>query len=206
MWDDFPERLRTGRQALPDGEHTDQEKCQTEGVSRPCKASTVRTRKAELVAAARMAVREGMPIASLVSLTALLDPSIVEKVIDAYWIADGVEPSTYTIEPWLELPSLARVAGCLELDAVQRLDDIRANLEGHRRKGLTQKNLKLIRRYLPERLERESSSARILMSEARFAARACHCKGRGHGADGGRYCDFYVRSRPPTKSYRHPTG
>ena len=39
----------------------------------------------ELVAAARMAVRTGVAIADLNSLSALLAPDVAEKVLDAYW-------------------------------------------------------------------------------------------------------------------------
>ena len=52
---------------------------------RPCSASTIRYRRAELVAFCRMAVKLGTPIERLTTLGALLRPDIVELVIDAYW-------------------------------------------------------------------------------------------------------------------------
>jgi hypothetical protein len=52
----------------------------------PCSPGTIRTRLAELVAMARLAVRQlGVPIESLTSLATLLHPDVVERVIDAYW-------------------------------------------------------------------------------------------------------------------------
>jgi hypothetical protein len=47
----------------------------------PCSPGTIRTRRAELVAMARMAVRLGVPIESLTSLAALLHPDLVELPI-----------------------------------------------------------------------------------------------------------------------------
>jgi hypothetical protein len=61
------------------------------------KTSTVETRLAEIQAFARRAVSLGIPIASLMSLSALLDPEFVEKVIDAYWRTDE-RPKTYVID------------------------------------------------------------------------------------------------------------
>ena len=45
-----------------------------------------------------MAVRRGVAIETLNSLSALLDPRIVEKVLDGYWEQDGETPRTYTID------------------------------------------------------------------------------------------------------------
>jgi hypothetical protein len=58
---------------------------------RPCKASTVRTRRAELLAAGRLAVRLGVMIESLTSLHALIHPDLSGRVLGAYWDEDGVE-------------------------------------------------------------------------------------------------------------------
>ena len=43
-------------------------------------------------AAARMAVKTGVPIDSLNSLSALLAPDVAEKVLDAYWRRNGEIP------------------------------------------------------------------------------------------------------------------
>jgi hypothetical protein len=61
---------------------------------RPLKPSTIRQRRMELAAAARMAVRTGVAIGDLRSLSALLSPDVVEKVLDAYWAKNGETPNT----------------------------------------------------------------------------------------------------------------
>jgi integrase len=115
---------------------------------RPCKQSTVRTRRAELKAAARMAVRQGVPIETLTSLAALVHPDVAELVIDTYWKADGPEPGVYTIDLGWKFLSIARAMGCLDETALERLDDMRASLEFYRRGGLTEKNMALIRQVV----------------------------------------------------------
>src|SRR5262249_15004046 len=56
---------------------------------RPLKEATIRTRQAEIQAAARMAVKIGVAIESLNSLAALLAPDVAEKVLNAYWEKNG---------------------------------------------------------------------------------------------------------------------
>jgi hypothetical protein len=58
--------------------------------------TTRRVMRARLQAFARMAIRCGVAIEALDSLSALLDPSVVESVIDRYWERDGETPSSYT--------------------------------------------------------------------------------------------------------------
>src|SRR6202140_2771577 len=117
---------------------------------RPCKLSTIRTRRTELVSFAKKAVRLGIPISELSSLAALLDPDIVERVINDQWKKDGEEPKVFTIDLAKKLVSMARFLGCLEPAGLERLDDMRANLEQYRHGGLTSKNLQLIRQVLNE--------------------------------------------------------
>jgi hypothetical protein len=52
---------------------------------RPCSPETIKTRRAELVALVRKAVKVGIPIGNLISLAALIHPLVVEPVIEAYW-------------------------------------------------------------------------------------------------------------------------
>jgi hypothetical protein len=117
--------------------------------SRPCSPKTIKTRRAELVAVARMAVKIGTPIESLKSLAVLVHPDVAEPVLNAYWENNGVEPKVYTIDLAWKLLSLARQT-VLDEAAIERLDDIRASLEEHRHGGLTGKNLALIRQVLTE--------------------------------------------------------
>jgi hypothetical protein len=86
-WEEFPEGLRRDVDAHLAGLG----KMRKVNVKRhpPCSPKTITTRRAELVAVARMAVRQGIPIESLTSLAALLDPDVVERVINAYWEKNG---------------------------------------------------------------------------------------------------------------------
>jgi integrase len=136
----------------------------------PCSPTTIATRRAELSAMARMAVRQGVPIESLISLAALLPPDLVERVIDAYWQKNGVEPTRSTIDLAWKLLRMARATGCLEQVAVDRLDELFAALEQYRREGLTPKNLQLIRHVLTDGVWREIVSLpNVLMQQARLA-------------------------------------
>jgi integrase len=146
-WDDFPEGLRTDIDTYLIGLTRSRRSIRGKRIP-PCKPSTIRRCRAELVAAARMAVREGIPIASLTSLAALVHPTVAERVIDAYWKVDGSEPRTYTIDLGWKLLSIARQTGGLDDTALERLDEIRASLEEYRGGGLTEKNKAVIRQVL----------------------------------------------------------
>jgi hypothetical protein len=136
----------------------------------PCSPTTIATRRAELVAMARMAVRLGVPTESLTSLAALLQPDLVERVIDAYWQKNGDEPKRSTIDLGWKLLRMARETGCLDQAALDRLDEMRSALEQHRREGLTPKNLQLIRQVLTDGVWGEVVSLpNILMHQARSA-------------------------------------
>jgi Phage integrase family len=164
-WEEFPEGLRRdidkylaglGKMRKVNGKRHP-----------PCGQRTITTRRAELVAVARMAVRQGTPIESLTSLAALLDPDVVGPVLDAYWKRNGKEPKVYTIDLGWKLLSLARQIG-LDETAIERLDDIKASLEEHRHGGLTGKNLSLIRQVLSEGIWSEVVSLpNALMLQAR---------------------------------------
>jgi integrase len=165
-WKAFPEGLRRdidkylaglGKiRKAPDGKR-----------SRPCSPKTIKTRRAELVAVARMAVKIGTPIEDLKSLAALVHPDVAEPVLDAYWENNGAEPKVYTIDLAWKLLSLARQTG-LDEAAIERLDDIRAALVEHRHGGLTGKNLTLIRQVLTEGIWSEVVSLpNVLMRQAR---------------------------------------
>jgi integrase len=115
---------------------------------RPCKASTLRTRRTDLISFAKKAVRVGIPIEALCSLSVLLDPALVERILDKEWEQNGDEPKTSTIDLAKKLVAVARSAGCLTEEQVTELDDKRAALEQYRSEGMTSKNLKLIRQVL----------------------------------------------------------
>jgi Phage integrase family len=135
---------------------------------RPLKPSTIRARRVELAATARMAVRTGVPIANLSSLSALLSPDVVEKILDAYWIKNGETPKTFTINLAHRIAMIARETKCIDDAACERLDQMRRDLEDHRRGGLTDKNTELIRQVLtPGVWSRVVKLPEQLMSAAR---------------------------------------
>src|ERR1700730_6417062 len=146
-WEDFPQQLQADVAAhlkflathrrSPGGKHL-----------RPCKASTLRPRRTDLVAFAKKAARLGIPIKDLSSLSVLLAPELVDRVLDSEWALNGDEPKTSTIDLAKKLVAVARSAGCLMAAQLKELDDKRATLEQYRKEGMTPKNLKLIRRNL----------------------------------------------------------
>jgi hypothetical protein len=168
-WEAFPEGLRRDVDAYFAGLAKPHRSLNGKRIQ-PCSAGTIRTRRAELIAMARMAVRLGVPIESLSSLAALLHPDVVERVIDAYWQKNGDEPKTGTIDLGKTVLRMARETGCLDQTALDRLDEIRAGLEHHRQAGLTPKNLQLVRQVLTKGIWNEVVSLpNILMSQARLA-------------------------------------
>jgi integrase len=115
---------------------------------RPLKAVTIKTRRAELSAAVRMAVKTGVPIETLTSLSALLAPEVAEKVLDAYWRSNGELPKAFTIDLGRRFLAIAKETKCLDDAACERLDEMRLELENRRQGGLTDKNIALIRQVL----------------------------------------------------------
>jgi integrase len=168
-WESFPETLREEIEHYLVGF-----KKIRRGVSgkriRPCKQSTINTRRRELQAFARMAVRQGHPIETLTSIEVLLDPALVEEVLNAYWDASGKEePCVYTIDMAWKLLSVARETNCLSEGDIAKLDDIRAAMEEHRQGGLTEKNLDVIRAVLTGRVWNQVVQLPLaLMAEARL--------------------------------------
>jgi hypothetical protein len=118
-----------------------------------------------------MAVQQGAPIQSFNSLAALLQPDLAEKVLNAYWEQNGEEPSTSTIDMGWKIVSVARETKCLSEPELARLDDFRAALEEHRRKGLTPKNLTVIRQVLTEGIWDEVVALPAKMMEKARAVR-----------------------------------
>jgi integrase len=146
-WEEFPNGLRTEVDRYLEG-LTRIRKSRRGQRIRPLKPSTIRTRRAELQAAARMAVKVGVPIDRLTSLAALLSPEVAEKVLDAYWQKNGEEPKLFTIDLAARLLGIAKETKCLSDAECERLDEIRGSFERHRKKGLTEKNVVFLRHVL----------------------------------------------------------
>jgi Phage integrase family len=145
-WEDFPISLHKEVQ-----NHLDSLTKPRRGIDgkrlSPCKASTIRQRKVDLVSLAKKAVRLGTPIESLTSLAKLLDSTLVESIIDKEWEAAGPQPKTTTIDLGKKVLAVARSVG-LDAAALEKLDEIRATLEKHRHEGLTPKNMTVTRKVL----------------------------------------------------------
>jgi hypothetical protein len=146
-WGQFPEGLRRDADQYIQG-LTRVRRSRTGQRIRPLTPSTIRTRRAELAAAARMAVSIGVPIETLNSLSALLAPEVAEKVLDAYWSRNGENPKPFTIELACRFIAIARETRCVDDAGCERLDEMRRDLEEHRQSGLTGKNIALIRQVL----------------------------------------------------------
>jgi integrase len=153
-WEDFPEGLQTDIERYLAGFTKSRRGASGKRIP-PCRASTIRTRRAELIAVVKTAVSLGNPLESLASLGTLLRPDVSLAVLDAYWKRNGEEPSIFTIDLGWKLHSIAREIGCLEPSDLERLDDARVELDHFRRSGLTEKNLGLIRQVRTEGIWRD---------------------------------------------------
>jgi hypothetical protein len=113
------------------------------------RASTVRGRRAELQAAARMAVKAEIPIEELDSLRSMLKPQIAEKILDAYWQKNGEKPKLYTIDLARRFLAIAKETKCLSDKECERLWEIWNRLNVERpEEGLTEKNLAFLEMVL----------------------------------------------------------
>jgi integrase len=146
-WEEFPKTFRDEVEAYLDTLRVSHRSAR--GRRRAaCKASTIATRRREIVAAARMAVACGMAVDELRSLRDLLVPDIAGKVLDAYWARDGERPRNFVIDLAWKFVSVARATGCLDDAEIDKLDAMRVELDQHRRNGLTPKNMRVVRAVL----------------------------------------------------------
>jgi integrase len=166
-WDSFPEGLRADIERYLAGFTKIRRSAKGKRI-RPCKPSSINTRRRELQAFARMAVEQGVAIESLNSLASLVQPDLVEKVLNAYWNQNGKEPSTSTIDMGWKILSVARETNCLSKEELDQFDETRAVLEQHRRGGLTDKNLTVIRQVLTDGVwDGVVQLPRLMMEQAR---------------------------------------
>src|SRR4029078_8098492 len=146
-WEDFPQGLRHDIDACCD-RIGKRHRIASGRIFRPCKPSTIDTRRRELIAAVRAAVAAGVPLEELGCLGDLLHPDRVEIVMNYYWEKNGEKPSLYTIDLASKLLALARIEAISEVE-IERLEEIRIALEQYRSTGLTEKNRRLIRHITP---------------------------------------------------------
>jgi hypothetical protein len=171
-FEDFPNGLRTGIEDYLTGLTLMRRNSAGQRI-RPCKPSTITMRRRELVAAVRMAVSAGVPLARLTSLGALLQPDVAEKVLDGYWQKAGETPGTYTINLASRFVAIAHAIGGFDEKSLQRLGDLSFGLEEHREDGMTPKNLELIRSVLTDGVwSRVVNLPEQLMRQARLQRHA----------------------------------
>jgi integrase len=167
-WENFPEPLREEIEKYLEGFRKIRRGVKGKRI-RPCKESTINTRRRELQAFARMAVKLGYPTESLTSLAELLSPDLVEEVLEAYWEENGEEPKVYTIDMAWKLLSVARETKCVPDHDLEKLHEFRVAMEEHREGGLTEKNLRVIRAVLTEGVwDKVVLLPRAMMQEARL--------------------------------------
>jgi hypothetical protein len=166
-WETFPEQLRQEIETYLEGFKKIRRGAKGERIC-PCKQSSIDTRRRELQAFARMAVKQGYPVGSLNSLADVLNPDLVEEVLEAYWEENGDEPRVWTIDMAWKLLAAAQETKCLPESDIEKLDELRAALDEHRDGGLTEKNLNVIRAVLTEGVwDKVVRLPRALMQEAR---------------------------------------
>jgi len=152
-WEDFPQGLRDDIDAYCE-RIGKRHRTASGRIFRPCKQSTIDTRRRELIAAVRAGVGAGIPLEELRSLRDLLRPDRVEIITEFYWEKNGERPSLYTIDLASKLLALARSEALSEVE-IERLDEIRIALEQYRSTGLTEKNRRLIRQIAQSDVWRE---------------------------------------------------
>ncbi len=146
-WDEFPSGFRDEVEAYLDF-LASPHRSSSGRRRKACKQSTINTRRREIMAAAKLAVRLGTPIEGFTELRNLVEPKMVRKVLDEYWKQYGEQPSQYAIDLAWKLLSIARQTNCLSETELKELDDIRYTLEEHRRQRLTDKNFAIVRTVL----------------------------------------------------------
>jgi integrase len=165
-WFEFADGLQHGADAYLAG-LTKIRKSRTGQRIRPLKALTIRARRAELQAAARMAVRVGVPIKQLDSLAALLSPGVAEKVLNAYCDQNGGNPTVYAVNLAGRFLAIAQETKCLDEADCEQLKEMWSALEDDRPEGFTPKNTELIRHVLtPEVWDRIINLPFALMKAA----------------------------------------
>jgi hypothetical protein len=147
-WEEFPRGLRRDVDKYLKG-LTQIRKSRTGRHIKPLRGSTIQGRRAELQAAARMAVKIGIAVEKLDSLAALLKPELAEKILDAYWEKNGEKPKLYTIDLARRFVAIAKETKCLSDRDCEQLQGMWRRLNEERPpEGLTEKNLDFLRKVL----------------------------------------------------------
>jgi hypothetical protein len=118
----------------------------------PARPATIITRRRELQATGRMAVKIGVPMEQLTSLSALLKPDVAERVLDAYWEKNGELPRLFTVDLASRFVLIAMQTGCLTAAEGDALRAIRDRFPQARKEldGMTDKNTAFLRHVLTD--------------------------------------------------------
>jgi hypothetical protein len=147
-WEKFPKGLRRDVDRYLTG-LTKIRKSRTGRHIKPLRLSTIHGRRAELQAAARLAVKTGIPIEKLDSLRSMLKPKVAEPILDAYWQKNGEKPKLYTIDLARRFVAIAKETKCLNDRDCEKLVGMWWRLNAERpEEGLTEKNLAFLRKVL----------------------------------------------------------
>jgi integrase len=167
-WEEFPKGLRRDVDKYLNG-LTKIRKSRIGRHIKPLRKSTIHGRRAELQAAARVAVKIGIPIKKLDSLRSMLKPKVAKKILDAYWQKNGEKPKLYTVDLARRFIATAKETKCLSDKECEQLWDIWNRLNVERpEEGLTEKNLAFLRKVLtPGVWGRVVSLPFAMMEEAR---------------------------------------
>ena len=114
---------------------------------KPCKPSTIKTRRDYLRLAASAAVKQGVPAESLRSLADLVSPPVVRRILELYVAKKGGKISTFTIDMAERLYAIARTYAKLPDDQLRQLERFCLKLRRERRHGLTEKNMAVVRAF-----------------------------------------------------------
>lgn len=148
QWADFPAGVRNDLEAYIRYLSTKRKSVDGKRLD-PCKASTLRCKRNDFVAFAKMAVKSGIvAIEQLTSMRVLLHPDVAKPTIDAYWGTDDKHPSPFAIDLPKKLIAAARALQCLSAEELEVLEGLRGTLDRYRPKGLTRKNRELVRQVL----------------------------------------------------------
>src|SRR5262245_24052365 len=112
-----------------------------------CKPSTIKTRRNYLKLAASAAVKQGVPVESLRSLADLVSPSVVRLILKHYLAKKDGKIVTFTIDLANRLYAIARRYVRAPEEQLRQLERFCLKLRPKRRRGLTEKNMAVIRAF-----------------------------------------------------------
>jgi integrase len=112
-----------------------------------CNPSTIEARRNYLRLAASAAVKQGVPFESLRSLADLVSPSVVRPILEHYLAKKDGKIVTFTIDMANRLYAIARRDVKAPEEQLRQLERFCLKLRPKRRRGLTEKNMAVIRAF-----------------------------------------------------------